>query len=129
MKLLALAVVAVVGVATSTAPASPVAANDLRASARQLTMAQEGYYANHGTYTTDIAALGLWKPGSAPAGKIWYRVLHAGGRSWIGDVHAQGQSSASCVVFVGELTDFPSVPMTASRKLKPVEEGEPVCDE
>jgi hypothetical protein len=92
-------------------------------------MAQEGYYANHGTYTTDIAALGLLKPGSAADGKVWFRVFHAGGRSWIGDVHVQGRSSTSCVTFVGELTDFPSVPTTASRKLKPVEEGEPVCDE
>ena len=45
------------------------ATGDLRSSARQLTMAQEGYYAAHGTYTTDIAALGLLKPGSADVPK------------------------------------------------------------
>jgi hypothetical protein len=95
---------------------------------RLLVTAQEGFYANHGTYTTDIAALHLLKPSNAEAPRVWFRVVHAGGRSWIGDVAAPGEPPKNCVAFVGELADFPSVLVTAAKKLKPTEEGEPVCD-
>jgi len=107
-------------------PATPAPApspSELRAAIGRLFVAQERYFADHGSYTTDIAALGLWKPGT-----VWFRVFHAGGGSWIGEAQAHSEPARSCVAFVGELTDFPSVQATASAQLRPTEEGEPVCD-
>ncbi len=112
----------------ASAPAPTSASPDLRTAMRLLVTAQEAFYADHGTYTTDIAALHLLKPSNAEAPRVWFRVVQAGGRSWIGDVATPGESPRSCVAFVGELADFPSVLVTAAKKLKPIEEGEPVCD-
>lgn len=109
---------------SSAASATPAASSaDLREAIGRLTVAEERYYADHGTYTTDIAALRLWKPSA-----VWFRVFHAGGGSWIGEARTLNEPARSCVAFVGELTDFPSVQATAATQLSPTEEGDPVCD-
>jgi hypothetical protein len=93
----------------------------------QLVVAQEGFYAAHGSYTTDLAALGLWgKAGNGP--RVWLRVLHAGGGGWTGSAQGANGLTGSCVVFIGQLADLASLPTTEVQHLKPTEEGEITCD-
>ena len=95
---------------------------------RQLLMAQEQYYSDHGTYTTDISALGLMWSGDKSAPQVWLRVYHAGGAGWIGDAQGSNGVAGSCVAFVGDISNFASVPTTQVQHLKPSEEGVIVCD-
>jgi hypothetical protein len=101
---------------------------DLRSAMRRLAIAEENYYADHGSYTTDLAVLRLLNSPDEGASKAWLRVVHAGGRSWIADARTFGESPKSCVAYVGELADFPSVLATAAEHQKPMEQGVPVCD-
>src|SRR5881628_4247429 len=62
---------------------------------RQLVVSQERYYSEHGTYTTDVAALGLFtRPGRAALlakpDSIYLEVIQAGGRSWWGRARYRG---------------------------------------
>lgn len=102
----------------------------LKTRLRNLVTAQEKYWADHGTYTTDVAALGVFrrpKPGE-PRDSIWVQVIQAGGRSWTGRAVHVGDRVKSCVIYVGLLKDFPSPP-TTDGSAKPAEkEGDPVCD-
>jgi type II secretory pathway pseudopilin PulG len=93
---------------------------------RALVTAQESYYSQHGTYTTDLAALRLFTPGVRDS--IWIRVIHAGGRSWTADGAHRALKGKSCVIRIGVLEDFPSLPQTAATGLPPAREGDPVCD-
>jgi hypothetical protein len=114
--------------AVGAAKEAPSAASSVREAMVQLVVAQEGFYATHGSYTTDLAALGLWGKTEKGAPRVWHRVLHAGGGGWTG--HAQGINgmTGSCVVFIGKLADLASLPTTEVQHLKPTEEGEITCD-
>ena len=112
-----------VGSASAQAVASPV-----QQRMRQLMMAEEQHYSDHGTYTTDLAALGLMSKVDRQAPQVWLRVFHAGGGGWIADVQGSNGISGSCVAFVGTLGDFPSVPSTQGQHLKPTDQGVIVCD-
>jgi hypothetical protein len=94
---------------------------------RNLVTAQESYYADHGTYTTDLAALRLLP--AIRQDSVWIRVVHAGGRSWTADAGQRGVMGRSCVIYIGRLQDFPSVPQTAQQQHQPAEEAVPVCDQ
>lgn len=104
------------------------AASPVQQRMRQLLMAEEQYYSDHGTYTTDISALGLMWSGDKSAPQVWLRVYHAGGAGWIGDAQGSNGVAGSCVAFVGDISNFASVPTTQVQHLKPSEEGVIVCD-
>jgi len=104
---------------------------DLKRQLRGLVTAQEGYWANHGTYTTDVAALGVFKPRrppTTPADSVWLQVIQAGGRSWWGRAVYLGQRDRSCVIYVGTTADFTAPPTTDGAQVKAHDEGAPVCD-
>ena len=115
----------VLGVRSASAQAS---ASPVQQRMRQLMMAEEQYYSDHGTYTTDLSALGLMSKLDRQSPQVWLRVFHAGGGGWIADAQGSNGMSGSCVVFVGSIGDFPSVPSTTGQHLKPSEEGVITCD-
>lgn len=101
---------------------------------RNLVVSQEKYYSEHGTYTTDVSALGLFAASRQPApnakpDSIWLEVIQAGGRSWWGRGSLRGHRGESCIVWVGTLTDFPAPPTTDGSKVQGRNEGEPTCDQ
>jgi hypothetical protein len=120
--------------ATGSAQVRPAAAgaNDptpaLKNKLRQLVTAQEGYWAEHGTYTTDVAALGMYSKTSVRNDSIWVQVVQAGGRSWWGRASDRAHRDQSCVIFIGLPEDFTSRPATDGEKVKAQKEGEPICD-
>jgi hypothetical protein len=101
---------------------------------RSLVVSQEHYYSEHGTYTTDVSALGLFTPPRQPAvnakpDSIYLEVIQAGGRSWWGRGSLRGHRGKSCIVWVGTMTDFPAPPTTDGSKAPGGKEGEPTCDQ
>lgn len=111
------------------ASAAETSVDSLRERMRQLMIAQEGYYSDRGTYTTDLVALGLaTKRLKGDPNWWWIRVWHAGGAGWTADAQGAGVFAGSCVAYVGRLVDFPSVPTTKARELKPTGDGEITCD-
>ena len=104
---------------------------ELKRQLRSLVTAQEAYWADHGTYTTDVSALGVFKARRAPttaADSVWLQVIQAGGRSWWGRAVYRGQSSKSCIIYVGTTADFTSRPATDGTQVQAHDEGAPVCD-
>jgi len=101
---------------------------------RNLVVTQEKYYSEHGTYTTDVSALGLFTPprqalrGGKPD-SIYVEVIQAGGRSWWGRASLRGHRGKSCIIWVGTIGDFAAPPTTDADKIQARNEGEPVCDE
>ncbi|HJU64572.1 MAG TPA: hypothetical protein VJ596_02795 [Gemmatimonadaceae bacterium] len=110
--------------------ASPVDA--MRERLRHLVTSQEAYYADHGTYTTDLSALGLrpaWRVTARDS--IMLQVVHAGGRSWTARAIyrvRERELRASCVVFVGDPRDFPTQVTTDRIGAQATEERVPLCD-
>jgi len=101
---------------------------------RNLVVSQEKYYSEHGTYTTDVSALGLFTPprqpaASAKADSIYLEVIQAGGRSWWGRGSLRGHRGKSCIVWVGTITDFAAPPTTDGSKVQGRNEGEATCDQ
>jgi hypothetical protein len=99
----------------------------LKSALRNLVVAQENFFADHGTYTTDVSALGLYRRGG-PRDSIWVQVVNAGGRSWNGRAIHQGAKLKSCVIYVGYKTDLASAPVTDADSTQAKNEGEPTCD-
>ena len=89
---------------------------ELKRQLRGLVTAQEGYWADHGTYTTDVSALGLFAPHRTPstaADSVWLQVIQEGGRSG-GDVQ-------SIAVRAGRAALSMSVqPPTSPRRQRPM---------
>jgi hypothetical protein len=100
----------------------------LKSALRNLVVAQEAYFANHGTYTTDVSALGLYARADARTDSIWIQVIQAGGRSWSGRAIHRALRTKSCAIFVGYLTDFPAPPVTDGDSIRVTVEGQPTCD-
>ena len=128
-----LTVLVAVAVTAPTLTAQSQPSGTLKSQLRNLVVAQESYYADHGTYTTDVSALGLYKrrPPGAPmtaADSVWVQVVQAGGRSWWGRASHRAFSGKSCVIYVGVTEDFPAPPATDGQQVKAQNEGEPICD-
>ncbi|HEV8264684.1 MAG TPA: hypothetical protein VGQ06_07020 [Gemmatimonadales bacterium] len=100
----------------------------MKSALRNLVVAQENYFADHGTYTTDVSALGVYSRAKYRADSIWIQVIHGGGRSWSGRAIHGAQRAKSCAIYVGYVSDFPSPPVTDADSLPARNEGEPVCD-
>ncbi len=100
----------------------------LKQQLRNLVTAQEKYWADHGTYTTDVSALGFYRPHAAATDSIWVQVVQAGGRSWWGRAAHHAQRGRSCVVYIGLMEDFTAPPTTDTAKVRAQNEGDPICD-
>jgi hypothetical protein len=93
-----------------------------------LVEAQEAYFADHGSYTTDLSALQM-----APTGKARPRVVlnitHANRRAWRATGLHVGYPAKSCVIFGGRVEDFPIAATKAEgRRPTVTQKGEPICD-
>ena len=128
MRLPQVAGIAVVTMAFVSTAAAQTSAPSVQLAMRELMMAEEQYYSDHGTYTTDISALGLMSKLDREAPQVWLRVYHAGGAGWIADAQGNNGITGSCVAFVGDISNFASVPTTQGQRLKPTEEGVITCD-
>lgn len=108
-------------------PATPEAVQQMKETLKSLVAAQEAYYADHGSYTTDITALSA--AGKKPFNKdsVWVRVSFAGGAGWTGIAQARGLKNARCVVYVGDPADLPKLPQTFGLQV-PAGEGAITCD-
>src|SRR2546423_12080793 len=91
----------------------------LKRQLRSLVTAQETYWADHGTYTTDVSALGIYKPRGAATDSVWIQVIQAGGRSWWGRAIHCGRRGKSCGIYVGQMEDFTAPPATDAAKAQP----------
>jgi len=128
MRLPQVAGIAVATMAFASSAGAQAAAAPVQQAMRVLLMAEEQYYFDHGTYTTDLSALGLMSKLDRKAPQVWLRVYHAGGAGWIGDARGGNGMVGSCVAFVGDISNFASVPTTQGQHLKPTEEGVITCD-
>ena len=99
---------------------------DMKASLGNLITAEERYFSDHGTYTTDGNALGIYPSHDAESS---VQVIFAGGRGWTGIATDRAVKGKSCVVFVGLAKELPGgVPKTLSTGLPAQVEADPVCD-
>jgi hypothetical protein len=95
---------------------------------RTLIAAQEGYWLTHGTFTTDVSAMGLHVTGTERRNQPTVAVVFAGGRGWSAVATHAGLPARSCVVFAGEEDGLPRLPATLKGRKKPQQPGVPVCD-
>jgi hypothetical protein len=102
------------------------AATAMRDALTRLATSQERHYAQRGTYTTDLATLGLLP---VKGDSVFVQVAFAGGRGWTGA--ATHRSAAlrgkRCVMYVGDKSELPVVLRTQSQAL-PEDEEMPLCD-
>jgi len=125
--------------ATSPGPAAHFAAPELRtrpdtvqafkdmvSSLMNLAIAQEGHYADHGTYTTDARALGI----NGKNQRAYAQVIFAGGRSWTAMATFPGLRGKSCVAFAGDAEQVVKLPATQTDRRTPTatQEAQPICD-
>jgi hypothetical protein len=94
-----------------------------------LVEAQEAHFADHGTYTKDLAALQLSGKGKARS-PVHLEITHASKRSWRATARHSAHPDKSCVIFTGAVSDFP-VPATKTDKRQPTpaQAGQPICDD
>jgi len=134
VRALLLATILVSILSTVSAQVIPAAARTLdptsalKSKLRKLVTAQENHWAEHGTYTTDVAALGMFTRSAAGGDSILVQVIQAGGRSWWGRVVHRAHRDRSCVIYVGLTDDFTAPPTTDGAKVKAQGEAEPACD-
>jgi hypothetical protein len=112
------------------AVASDSAVRNMRTVLRQLAGAEERYVAEHGTYTTDVAALGLFDLAAYRGGRTSrVTVTFAGGRSWSAESRHVSLEGRSCVMYVGDAASIPGgVPTTLGAHLAAEQRGAPTCD-
>jgi hypothetical protein len=123
---------------TAVAPANAAAEQAIKQminKLRNVLAAQEGYYSENGTYTTNMTVLGRFDSGLAPAkmnstrhDSVSVQVIFAGGRGWTGIASHWGLRGRSCVVYVGIAEELPKLPITRADRRTPTEEGVPICD-
>lgn len=104
------------------------AINAMKARLRDLVAAQEGYWLTHGSFTTDVATLGMHVTGLARRDSAAVSVVFAGGAGWTAIAAHGSLPKKNCVIFVGELENLPRIPLTMHDKTRPEQTGVPVCD-
>ena len=102
---------------------------EMKAALRALVMKQEAFWSEHGSYTSDMSALGLYPRPASAGGTPAVQVIFAGSRGWTGMATQNSMKGASCVVFVGRPDELPKLPATIRSKVVPTVEAGPVCDE
>jgi hypothetical protein len=100
----------------------------MKSALRDLVARQESYWATHGSYTTDMSALGTYNRTSTLRDSAWVQVIFAGSRGWTGVATHRGVPGKSCVIYVGPVGDLPKLPLTMGQKQGPQAEAAPVCD-
>lgn len=101
--------------------------SEMKSALRNLVVAEERHWADHGTYTTDLSALGLY---AAPKGirpPFLPQVILAGSRGWSGIV-VHRRMSKSCVIYVGSPDELPFIPRTERDRLVASNQGDMVCE-
>jgi hypothetical protein len=113
--------------AASLVPTVPPSAamDSVRLALRALVGAEEAFFADHGTYTTDLSALVAKTP--IRVARVIINVSHAGGLGWRASARHADYLDKSCVAYVGAPDQYP-MPMTKSEKRQPTSEGRAVCD-
>lgn len=116
---------------TMTTPAAPAPTltTVLGSRVRQLMVAEESYFADHMTYTRDLAALGFPRPATPAAARrdsVTLTVTAANDRGWSATISHRAWPGRSCVVYVGTV---PAVPATMRSHRRPAADARPVCDE
>ena len=115
--------------AAATGATSSVDVKEMKASLRALVMKQEAFWAEHGSYTADMSALGLYPRPASADGTPAVQVIFAGSRGWTGMATQSAMKGMSCVVFVGNPDELPKLPATMRSKAIPSVQGAPLCDE
>jgi hypothetical protein len=118
-----------VAAVASTPPAKVAAADpiaEMSLALRTLITLQEKYWSDHGSYTTDGVALGIYP--TAKDQPLFVQVIFAGSRGWTGMASYHGLKGKSCVVYVGVEAELPKIPMTSSDQTPAKGEGQPTCD-
>jgi hypothetical protein len=102
------------------------AIDDMRVALHDLIVAQEKYWNDHGTYTTDGSALGTYPP---KRGQPSAQVIFAGSRGWTGMATDRSLQGKNCVVYIGSEKELPGdVPKTMGGVVATAQ-GVSVCDE
>ncbi|MHB1096447.1 MAG: hypothetical protein ACYC3F_09750 [Gemmatimonadaceae bacterium] len=100
---------------------------EMKAALRNLVVAEEKHWADHGTYTTDPSVLGLYPAPKGTRPAFLAQVIFAGSRGWSGII-VHRRMGKSCVIYVGSPDELPFVPRTERDRLVASNEGEPVCE-
>ena len=100
---------------------------EMKTALRNLVTAEEKYWADHGTYTTDLASLGLYPAPKGTRPPFLAQVIFAGGRGWSG-IAVHRRLNKSCVIFVGNVDELPFVPRTERDRVLASDEGAPACE-
>jgi len=103
------------------------AIKEMAAALRNLVVAQEKHWSEHGTYTTDLSALGLYPAPKGSRPEFLAQVAFAGGRGWSG-IAVHRRYRKSCVIYVGFANELPLVPRTERDRIQASGEGEPACE-
>ena len=112
------------------APPAAAAVAQMRSKLQLLVAAQEDYWRRHGTYTTDVGALGLLDHGGpTPQDSTTVRVFSAGGRGWSGMSTHRALAGRSCVIYVGRAEELPKVPATLAERREAAHEALTACDD
>ena len=111
------------------APSGVAAIAQMRSKLQLLAAAQEDFWLRHGTYTTNVAALGLLdRSGPTPQDSTTVRVFSAGGRGWSGMSTHRGLAGKSCVIYVGRVEEMARVPATLADGREATQEALTACD-
>ena len=112
------------------APGASQRTERVRSRLRDLVVAQERHWSAHGTYTTDVSALGFFPTPNVAgvADSVVVEVIFAGGRGWTAVGTHRSAPAGSCVMYVGRREELPALPATSGAHLKPAQEGVPTCD-
>ena len=136
-KIVSVVVLVLAGALRLAAQGTPPVAesyHELRVSLRNVMIAEEKFYSDHGTYTSDLAALGVPMPhtrAEAQSMQVGLVIVQAAGRGWWGQVWSRTDRQHGCVVSVGDTKYFTTVPATVGgTAIKPDDDdGRIVCDQ
>ena len=100
---------------------------EMKSALRNLVVAEEKHWADHGTYTTDASVLGLYPAPKGTRPAFLAQVIFAGSRGWSGIV-VHRRMGKSCVIYVGSPDELPFVPRTERDRIVASAQGEPACE-